>query len=73
MDEYLREAQDLFEFTRTLRRDFHRHPELGFQEVRTAGIVARELQKLGLAIDTGIGETGVVALLEGRKSDPVLL
>ena len=30
------------------RRDFHRHPELGFQEVRTAGIVANELNKLGL-------------------------
>ncbi len=47
MPDYYQEAQSLFEYTRDLRRDFHRHPELGYQEVRTAGIVARELQGLG--------------------------
>ncbi len=59
------------EYTRGLRRDFHRHPELGFREVRTAGIVAQELNKLGLEVKTGIAETGVVALLEGSRSGPV--
>ncbi len=66
-------AEKLFEYTRTMRRDFHMHPELGFQEVRTAGIVARELTGLGLEVSTGIGETGVVALVEGEKPGPVIL
>ena len=55
------------------RRDFHRHPELGFQEVRTAGIVANELNQLGLEVRTGVGRTGVVALLEGDQPGPTIL
>ena len=70
---YLTEAEQLFETTRMFRRDFHRHPELGFQEVRTAGIVARELSALGLEVNTGVAETGVVALIEGEKPGPVVL
>lgn len=42
------------------RRDFHAHPELGFEETRTAQIVADELRKLGLEPRTGVGKTGVV-------------
>lgn len=49
------------------RRDFHRHPELGFQEVRTAGIVADYLRGLGLEVQTGVGGTGVVALIRGAQ------
>ena len=73
MPDYYQEAQSLFTYTRDLRRDFHRHPELGYQEVRTAGIVARELQSLGLEVTTGIAKTGVVALLEGARPGPVVL
>jgi len=73
MTSFLEEAQNLFDYTRELRRDFHRHPELGFQEVRTASIVARELTALGLEVSTGIAETGVVALIEGAQSGPVAL
>lgn len=73
MSTLFEEAQALFEHTQRLRRDFHQHPELGFQEVRTAGIVARELQALGLEVSTGIAETGVVALLEGKRPGPVQL
>jgi amidohydrolase len=73
MPDILERSQELFEYTRALRRDFHRHPELGFQEVRTAGIVARELNELGLEVSTGIGRTGVVALLEGEHPGPVVL
>lgn len=73
MNDFIREAEELFEYTRQLRRDFHRHPELGFQEVRTAGIVARELTNLGLEVSTGIGKTGVVAILEGNRPGPVVL
>lgn len=73
MDTFLSEAQSLKEYTRRLRRDFHRHPELGFQEIRTAGIVAQELHQLGLEVTTGIAQTGVVALLEGGKPGSVVL
>lgn len=49
------------------RRDFHMHPELGFQEYRTASKVAEELRELGLEVMTGVGKTGVVATLgEGK-------
>jgi amidohydrolase len=70
---YYQAARDNFQYTVSLRRDFHQHPELGFRETRTAGIVANELIKLGLDVATGIGETGVVGLLKGEKSGPVLL
>ncbi|MBM4119216.1 amidohydrolase, partial [bacterium] len=46
-----------------LRRDFHRYPELGFQEKRTAGIIAEYLRGLGLVPTTGVAETGVLALI----------
>lgn len=55
------------------RRDLHRHPELGFEEVRTAGIVAQELTKLGLEVQTGVGKTGVVGILEGQQDGPTIL
>ncbi len=55
------------------RRDFHRHPELGFQEFRTSGIVARHLSSLGLEVQTGVGKTGVVGLLEGSQPGPVVM
>lgn len=73
MDSYLKEAQDLFAFTQGLRRDFHAHPELGFHEVRTAGIVANQLVDLNMEVHTGIAETGVMALLEGSGAGPVVL
>jgi metal-dependent amidase/aminoacylase/carboxypeptidase family protein len=56
-----------------LRRDFHEHPELGFEEVRTAGIVADRLRALGLEVKTGLGVTGVVGILKGGKPGPVVL
>ena len=46
-----------------LRRDFHAHPELGFEEYRTAGIVADRLRRLGYEVRTGIAETGVLGIL----------
>lgn len=73
MIDFLHEAEQLFGYTQGLRRDFHRFPEIGFQEYRTAGIVARELNNLGLEVTTGVGKTGVVALLEGEKPGPVAL
>lgn len=52
------------------RRDFHQHPELGNHEVRTAGIVAAELKKMGLSVQTGIAKTGVVGVLKGDLPGP---
>ena len=46
------------------RRDIHAHPELGFQEQRTADFVAEKLREFGLAVHTGIGGTGVVGVLQ---------
>ena len=45
------------------RRDLHAHPELGFQENRTADFVARKLREFGIQVHTGIGGTGVVGVL----------
>lgn len=53
------------------RRDLHRHPELGFQEFRTAEIVAKRLGSLGLDVRTGVGRTGVVADIVGRPGPTV--
>lgn len=55
------------------RRDLHQHPELSYQEFRTAGIVANELQSLGLEVQTGIAETGVIGLLNGAHDGPTVL
>ena len=64
----LAEASAMAEQLVAWRRDFHMHPELGYQEVRTAGIVADHLRTLGLEVSTGIGKTGVVALVEGDNT-----
>lgn len=52
------------------RRDLHRHPELGNQEVRTAQVIATHLRDLGLSPRTGIAQTGVTAVLKGSKPGP---
>lgn len=51
-----------------LRRDIHAHPELGFQELRTSGIVAGALEALGIEVHRGIGKTGIVGVIEGRAN-----
>ncbi|HZK98621.1 MAG TPA: amidohydrolase [Caulobacteraceae bacterium] len=54
----------------TWRRDLHAHPEFGFEETRTAALVARTLRSFGdLEVVEGVGGTGVVASLRGGKSD----
>ncbi len=73
MTDFLKEAQELFPYTQTLRRDFHMNPELGFSEIRTGGIVAKELESLGIEVTKGVGKTGVVGFLEGTKPGPTLL
>src|SRR5690554_1107443 len=54
------------------RRDFHQHPELGNEEVRTAGIVAKHLKALGMEVEEGVAVTGVVGVLKGGKPGPTV-
>ena len=54
------------------RRDFHEHPELANREFRTAAIVAKHLESLGLQVKTGVAVTGVVGILNGGKPGPVV-
>ncbi|MCB1958344.1 MAG: M20/M25/M40 family metallo-hydrolase, partial [Rhodocyclaceae bacterium] len=54
---------------RTLRRDIHAHPELAFEEHRTASLVAERLEALGIETHRGIGRTGVVGVIRRGKSD----
>ena len=71
--DFLADAEALRDELIERRRDFHRHPELAFQEHRTAGIVADELNQLGLEVQTGVGQTGVVGILEGASDGPTVL
>jgi amidohydrolase len=64
----LKQAHAISEELIEWRRDFHMHPELGFELHRTAGIVADELEKMGYRVKRGVGKTGVVAEIgEGGK------
>ena len=49
-----------------IRRDLHAHPEIGFEEVRTSGIVANLLEQWGITVHRGVGGTGVVGELRGK-------
>jgi hippurate hydrolase len=60
--DYIARWQD--EFT-AIRRDLHAHPELGFEEHRTARVVQERLAALGIEHHTGIGQTGIVAVIPG--------
>ncbi|MCB9959267.1 MAG: amidohydrolase [Rhodospirillaceae bacterium] len=51
------------------RHDIHAHPEIAFEEVRTAGIVADKLRSWGIEVHTGIAKTGVVGVLKGRSDN----
>jgi amidohydrolase len=66
-------SPELFADTVAIRRDLHAHPELAFEETRTAGIVAERLRALGLDVHTGIGGTGVVGVLAGAHAGPTIM
>jgi amidohydrolase len=57
----LNKAQEISSQIIAWRRDIHMHPELGFQEIRTAAKVAEIMEQLGYRVRTGVGKTGVVA------------
>ena len=53
---------------RDIRRDIHAHPELRFQETRTADLIAERLQAWGIEVTRGLGGTGVVGTLRAGSS-----
>lgn len=70
MTDYLEKAQEIEERMIAWRRAIHEHPELGFEELNTAKLVAEALREMGIEAEVGVGRTGVVARLgngEGRK------
>lgn len=64
------EIEKLHSWMRGIRHDLHAHPELAFEEVRTAERVVHELRQLGVDCSTGIGGTGVVATITGAPGGP---
>ncbi|MEQ8304521.1 MAG: M20 family metallopeptidase [Cyclobacteriaceae bacterium] len=60
-------SQDYHESTRALRRHLHANPELSYQENETAAFVASTLSSFGIAATTGIADTGLSALIEGKN------
>ncbi len=54
------------------RHDIHQNPELGNREFRTAELVAKHLQSLGIEVKTKVGITGVVGILKGDKPGPII-
>lgn len=73
MSDFRTQAQTLAAQLIAWRRDFHQHPELGFQEFRTSRIVADYLQSLGLEVQAGVAGTGVIGLIEGTEDGPTVL
>ncbi len=73
MSDYLAEANAIRDQIVAWRRELHQHPEMAFQEIRTAQLVASVLSALGLEVQTDIGKTGVVGLLEGAAAGPTVL
>jgi amidohydrolase len=59
--------QDYADELVAIRHDIHAHPEIGFEEVRTSGLVAEKLASWGIEVHRGIGKTGVVGVLKGKK------
>lgn len=65
MSDLIKKVEEVYPEVVELRRDFHENPEIGFEEVRTAKIVADYLRNLGLEVKEGVFKTGVTGLLKG--------
>jgi len=73
LPDFQKDAHHIFDDLVRVRRDLHQYPELGFEEFRTSTIVAETLQQLGYEVQRGIGQTGVVGLLEGSQPGPTVM
>ena len=64
IDDFTKEMTSIF-------KDLHTHPEIGFEEVRTSGIVEEKLRSFGIdEVHTGLGKTGVVGIIKGKGEGP---
>ena len=70
--ELKKEVESYAEEVIELRRDFHKHPELGFEEVRTSKVVANYLKGCGIEVER-VAKTGIVGLLKGKQDGPTIL
>lgn len=66
-------AKKNLEKMRVIRRELHQYPELGFQEFKTAQLIKRELDSLGIPYQSEIAKTGIVALIEGKSPGKTVL
>lgn len=74
MKDLLSRSRELSSYTSSLRREFHRYPELGFQEFQTAEIILRELSQWEeFTVQSGVAGTGVLASLAGGKPGKTVL
>ena len=67
--EIIKELEELQPEMQSWRRDFHAHPEIAFEEHRTAQIVAEKLESFGIEVETGLAGTGVVGTLKKGKGN----
>lgn len=67
-----KKAEEIKNFLTEFRRDLHQHPELSFEEFRTAEKIAQVLRQIGLEVQTGVGKTGVVGLLRGKSGSKTI-
>ena len=67
------DVQELTDELIATRRDLHQHPELAFEEYRTAGIIAQRLGLLGFQVQTGVAKTGVVGTLDFDRPGKTLM
>src|SRR5690606_32170758 len=73
MKSIVERARELQAKTVATRRDLHRHPEIAFEEHRTMDVVERRLREIGLEPRTGVGGTGVVAVMDTGRPGPTVL
>ncbi len=62
-----KKAKDISAELIAIRREIHQNPELGFEEIATSQIICKRLKELGIRFEEGIGKTGVVGLIEGKR------
>ena len=68
------QVEQIFPYIRDMRREFHRHPELGFQEFKTAEIILKELSAYkGFQVQSGLAGTGITASIEGGSPGKIIL
>ena len=67
LNEIRRIIDGIYPMIRDLRRDLHKHPEIRYEEVRTAGKVVEHLRKLKVPHRTKVGKTGVVGVIRGKR------